>query len=143
MILFFDETGVLTPGAVKELKIVLKQVCSDYGRAVKYINVVFVNDEALLEMNRKHLAHDYYTDILSFNYAEDPGVEIEGELYISLDRVADNARILGIAAGEELKRVAIHGALHLCGLNDETGEEKHTMQQAENKYLGINVPRGT
>jgi probable rRNA maturation factor len=95
---------------------------------------IFVDDETLFALNQQHLQHDEYTDILTFDYSTTPQ-RIQGEIYISLDRVADNAQQLGIEPETELRRVMIHGVLHLLGYNDHTDEEEVQMRQLEDKAL--------
>jgi len=107
---------------------------ADQEKTIEFIQYIFCSDEALLEINRDHLNHDYYTDIITFPYNSNP---IEGEIYISIDRVRDNARSLELSFRHELFRVLIHGALHLCGYTDETPEEKDHMTDLENHYLEL------
>lgn len=102
------------------------------GFVVGNINYIFCSDEYLLEMNRKHLDHDYYTDIITFNYCEDK--EISGDMYISVDRIKENSVLLG-TGDSEIYRVIIHGVLHLCGYEDDTDEETEIMRQKEDEAL--------
>jgi probable rRNA maturation factor len=101
--------------------------------SIKYI---FCSDEYLLDINRIFLHHDFYTDIVSFNLS-DSQKPVEGEIYISIDRVKENAFSLKIEREEELLRVIIHGALHLCGYKDKTKKESYLMRTMENKYLNL------
>lgn len=98
------------------------------------LTYIFVDDETLLALNQQHLQHDEYTDILTFDYCPTPKL-IQGEIYISLDRVADNALQLGIEQEIELRRVVIHGLLHLLGYNDLSDEEEAHMRQREDEAL--------
>ncbi|HCL05650.1 MAG TPA: rRNA maturation RNase YbeY [Chitinophagaceae bacterium] len=100
------------------------------------INYVFCSDEYLLEMNRSFLQHDYYTDIITFGLSA-PGAPVEAEIYISTDRVKDNARQLGISFREEMLRVIFHGALHLCGYRDKKKTEISLMREKEDYYLRL------
>jgi rRNA maturation RNase YbeY len=101
---------------------------------LRSLNFIFCSDKRLLEINRAFLKHDYYTDIITFDL--NPGEKsIEGEIYISVDRVKDNAKSAGEASIKELHRVIFHGILHLTGLNDKTGEEKEQMRRMEDKLL--------
>ena len=100
------------------------------------IVLIFCSDEYLLEINKKHLNHDYYTDIITFDYCVDKIVS--GDLYISIDRVKDNAKAFNETFMNELNRVVIHGVLHLCGYNDKTDSDQKIMRNLENKYLAIN-----
>ena len=111
----------------------LKQVAQSYGRKVGEVAYVFVDDEEILRVNRQYLQHDYYTDIITFDYCE--GDTISGDLFISLDTVRSNAAELGVPYGQELRRVIIHGILHLCGINDKGPGEREIMEAAENKAL--------
>lgn len=96
------------------------------------LNIIFCDDEYLLSMNQDYLNHDYYTDIITFDYSAE---EIEGELYISIDRVKENATALEVSFKHELHRVIIHGVLHLCGYGDKSEEEEKIMRSKEDFYL--------
>ena len=111
----------------------VKQVAQSYGRKVGEVAYVSVDDEEILRVNRQYLQHDYYTDIITFDYCE--GDTISGDLFISLDTVRSNAAELGVPYGQELRRVIIHGILHLCGINDKGPGEREIMEAAENKAL--------
>lgn len=111
----------------------IKAVAAGYGRKVGEIGYMFVDDGKILEVNNEYLGHDYYTDIITFDY--DEGDTINGDLVISLDTVRTNAEKFGKEYGEELHRVIIHGILHLCGINDKGPGEREIMEAAENKAL--------
>ena len=111
----------------------IKAVATTYGRKVGEIGYLFVNDEKILEVNNEYLGHDYYTDIITFDY--DEGNQINGDLVISLDTVRSNAKLFGKPYEEELYRVIIHGVLHLCGINDKGPGERELMEAAENRAL--------
>lgn len=113
----------------------IKAVAASYGRKVGDIGYMFVDDEKILEVNREYLGHDYYTDIITFDYDEDD--IISGDLVISLDTVKTNAEQFGKDYDEELHRVIIHGILHLCGINDKGPGEREIMEAAENKALAM------
>lgn len=113
----------------------VEEVAALYDRRVGEINYVFVDDECILEVNRQFLGHDYYTDIITFDYTE--GRRISGDLYISLDTVRTNSQQLGVAYDHELHRVIIHGVLHLCGINDKGPGEREIMEACENKALAL------
>ena len=100
------------------------------------IVLIFCSDEYLLEINKKHLNHNYYTDIITFDYCVENIVS--GDLYISIDRVKENAKTFNDSFINELTRVVIHGVLHLCGYNDKTEADQKNMRNLENKYLAIN-----
>lgn len=103
------------------------------GFKLSELSIIFCSDEYLLEINKNHLNHDYYTDIITFNYNEEN--QIEGDLFISIDRVKENAEQNGVDFINELQRVMIHGVLHLCGQNDKTDEEQAEMTKKENLML--------
>ena len=113
----------------------IKQVAQSYGKKVGDIGYMFVDDEKILEVNREYLQHDYYTDIITFDYCEDD--ELNGDLVISLDTVRTNAELFGKTYEEELYRVIIHGVLHLIGINDKGPGEREIMEAAENKDLAL------
>lgn len=111
----------------------VQAVAGNYGRRVGEIAYVFVDDEEILRVNRQFLQHDYYTDIITFDDSQ--GLVINGDLFISLDTVRSNAAGLGVTYDQELRRVIIHGILHLCGINDKGPGEREIMEDAENKAL--------
>lgn len=113
----------------------IKKVAASYGRKVGEIGYLFVDDEKILEVNNEYLGHDYYTDIITFDYDEDD--IISGDLVISLDTVRSNAELFSKPYDEELFRVIIHGILHLCGINDKGPGEREIMEQEENKALAL------
>ena len=113
----------------------VKAVAANYGKKVGEIAYIFVDDEEILRVNREYLQHDYYTDIITFDYTE--GDTISGDLFISLDTVRTNAEQFDKPYDEELHRVIIHGILHLCGINDKGPGEREIMEAAENKALGM------
>jgi probable rRNA maturation factor len=98
------------------------------------LTYVFCSDEYLLDINKSHLKHNYYTDIITFDLSE-TSEAITGEIYISIDRVRDNALILNVSIKEELHRVIFHGALHLCGYKDKTPKNAKRMRVAEDRCL--------
>ncbi len=110
-------------------------VARNHGRLAGDINYVFVNEDRILEVNRQFLTHDYYTDIITFDYTEQD--VISGDLYISLDTVRTNADMLHQPYERELQRVIIHGVLHLCGINDKGPGEREIMEAAENEALDM------
>jgi rRNA maturation RNase YbeY len=122
-------------GRSQSIKMLLQRIADDHGNKIQQIDYVFVDDEALLEINKKVLNHDYYTDIISFDYTEDK--KIEGEIYISVDRVIDNAKKFEEEFHVELLRVIIHGVLHYVGYKDKTKKDANTMRDKENHYLKI------
>ena len=115
----------------------IKKVAAGYGLKVGDIGYLFCDDEKILEVNREYLQHDYYTDIITFDYDEDD--IINGDLVISLDTIRTNAEQFGKTYVEELHRVIIHGILHLCGINDKGPGEREIMEAEENKALAMYV----
>ena len=114
----------------------IKAVAETYGKKTGDISYIFCSDEKILEVNRQYLQHDYYTDIITFDYCE--GNRLSGDLFISLDTVRTNAdQFAGGDYRRELHRVIIHGILHLCGINDKGPGEREIMEENENRALAI------
>jgi rRNA maturation RNase YbeY len=113
----------------------IRRVASTYKRKVGEIGYLFCDDEHILQVNREYLGHDYYTDIITFDYCEDD--VLNGDLVISLDTVRTNAEKFHKPYEEELHRVIIHGVLHLCGLNDKGPGEREIMEAAEDRALSM------
>ena len=113
----------------------VRAVAATYGKTVGDVAYIFCDDEKILEVNRQYLQHDYYTDIITFDYTE--GDTISGDLFISLDTVRTNAEQFDKPYEEELHRVIIHGILHLVGINDKGPGEREIMEAAENNALAI------
>jgi rRNA maturation RNase YbeY len=111
----------------------LEDLILSEGKKLGEINYIFCNDEYLLKVNQDYLQHDYYTDIITFDYVK--GKTISGEIFVSLQRISDNASTLSKNYEEELRRVLAHGILHLCGYKDKTGEEELLMRSKEDFYL--------
>jgi probable rRNA maturation factor len=116
------------------LKRFIQSIFKREKKALKSIDYIFCSDEHLLQMNKQHLNHDYYTDIITFELGEE---ETEAEVYISADRVLDNARTHSTSPSEEFLRVMFHGALHLCGYKDKKKSEIELMRDKENEYLRL------
>lgn len=113
----------------------IRRVAATYGRKIGEVGYLFCDDEKILGVNREYLQHDYYTDIITFDYNE--GKQINGDLVISLDTVKSNAQLFNKPYEEELYRVIIHGILHLCGINDKGPGEREIMEAAENAALAM------
>lgn len=111
----------------------IRKVAETYGKKTGDISYIFCSDEKILEVNRQYLQHDYYTDIITFDYCE--GDRLSGDLFISLDTIRTNAEQFGASYEDELHRVIIHGILHLCGINDKGPGEREVMEAAENQAL--------
>ena len=132
----YNVEGVKMPKIKKrETTAWIRAVAKSYGRRVGEVGYMFVNDDKILEVNREYLGHDYYTDVITFDYDEDDVVS--GDVVISLDTVASNAHLFNKTYEEELYRVIIHGILHLCGINDKGPGEREIMEAAENKALAL------
>lgn len=117
-----------------KLKQFIPTVFKKYGQVIESLNFIFCSDEYLLTINQQHLNHNYYTDIITFDLSG-KGLPTIGEIYISIDRVRDNALTHGTTLTEELHRVIFHGALHLCGFKDKAPKEVKKMRLAENDLL--------
>ena len=136
----YNTDGVKMPNIKKrETTAWIRAVAASYGKKVGEVGYLFVDDEKILEVNREYLGHDYYTDIITFDY--DEGDVINGDLVISLDTVRTNAEQFHKDYDEELHRVIIHGILHLCGLNDKGPGEREIMEEAENRALALRNDR--
>lgn len=113
----------------------MRRVVQSHGLVLGDVNYIFCTDEEILDINRRYLQHDYYTDIITFDYSA-RGI-LSGDLYISLETVASNAELFQKDPKEELDRVLIHGVLHLVGINDKGPGEREIMEQEENKALAL------
>lgn len=113
----------------------IKAVAATYGKRVGEIAYIFCSDKKILEVNLQYLQHDYYTDIITFDYCA--GDRLAGDLFISLETVATNAEQFKASYEEELHRTIIHGILHLCGINDKGPGEREIMEAAENRALAM------
>jgi len=135
--------GVQIPGFVskKELKRFVKELVANEGKQLKELSLVFTDDEYLLEVNKQYLNHDYFTDVITFDYSDFPNVS--GDVMISLDRVKDNAQSMNLDFETELYRVVFHGALHLCGYKDKKKEDAALMRSKEDFYIQMFVSRET
>jgi probable rRNA maturation factor len=117
----------------KVLHLHLKSLIKNELKKIGEISVIFCSDEYLLQMNKEYLNHDYYTDIITFDYVE--GDVISGDLFISFDRLKENAQQYGVSLIKELYRVVFHGTLHLVGYKDKTERDQETMKYKEDYYL--------
>ena len=134
----YNADGVKMPNIRKRtVSAWIKAVAATFGRKVGEIGYMFVDDEKILEVNNEYLGHDYYTDIITFDYSDPDKRTIAGDLMISVDTVRDNARELGVPFENELQRVIIHGILHLCGYGDKQPGEQQRMRKLEDRYLKL------
>ncbi|MEM7039374.1 MAG: rRNA maturation RNase YbeY [Bacteroidota bacterium] len=136
MIDFFSEGVEFEISHQSELISWIDETVSRYNRRIDQINFIFVSDEHLLSINREHLDHDTYTDIITFPL-HGPGLEIMGDIFISVDRVQENANDFGIEFRDELHRVMIHGVLHMAGEDDKGEDAKLAMRKAEDLALSL------
>ena len=130
----------LEPVILKQRRLLKKfiiQLFIKEKKSLQSIDIIFCSDEYLLEINKQHLQHDFYTDIITFDLSESLANPIIGELYISIDRVKDNAALRDEKFSTELLRVILHGLLHLCGFKDKTKSDIKTMREKEDEYLGL------
>lgn len=135
----FEFDGVETPELdFDSVRGWVADVAASRGFEVGRLSYRFCDDSAILEANRKFLGHDYFTDIITFDYTHGP--RLSGDMIISIDTVASNAELLGVSGKQELLRVIIHGVLHLCGINDKGPGEREIMEQAENEALQLLPP---
>ncbi|MCR4920267.1 MAG: rRNA maturation RNase YbeY [Bacteroidaceae bacterium] len=132
----YNVEGVAMPAmATRQTEEWIEQVAAFYGKRLGEVNYIFTDDAGILDINRKFLGHDYYTDIITFDYTA--ADILSGDLYISLDTVTTNAIQVGATYEDELYRVIIHGILHLCGINDKGPGEREIMEAAEDKALAL------
>lgn len=138
----FEFIDVEIPGFDSEFFVLsMNELIKSENYEMGEITVVFCKDEYLLDMNRTYLNHDYYTDIITFDYSKDK--IISGDLFISIDRVIENSSAFYVSFNHELSRVIYHGVLHLCGYKDKSDEDIITMRDKENYYLKKFVSRET
>jgi probable rRNA maturation factor len=130
---FFFERRDFNLSSRSGLKKFIESLFKKEGRKLSAVNYIFCSDKRLLEINKQFLNHDYYTDIITFDLSESDSVQ--AEIYISIDRVRDNSKTLGISFKSELHRVVFHGALHLCGYGDKTKKQEEEMRAKENFHL--------
>jgi rRNA maturation RNase YbeY len=133
-IVFYFQKRKIIISKSKQIKQLIKLLFKKEEIPLVRLDYIFCSDEYLLGLNKKFLKHNYYNDTLTF-YLNEPNYDIRGEIYISLDRVQENSNKFKVPIQEELLRVIIHGALHLCGFNDKTPREKRSMMKLENDYM--------
>lgn len=119
----------------KPLKLFINHLFQKERKNLLSLDIIFCSDEYLLDINNQHLQHNFYTDIITFDLSDSPISSMIGELYISIDRVRDNATTLNISFTTELLRVIFHGALHLCGYNDKKLSDIKIIRKKEHHYL--------
>lgn len=136
-ILFFLEDVSFSLQKRTLIRTWLNRVAKKENKKITALNYVFCSDEYLLSMNKEHLQHDTYTDIITFGYSPKKSPEITGDIFISIDRVKENAKTYKTTFQNELRRVMSHGLLHLCGYKDKTSADKQTMRTKEEEALSI------
>ncbi len=135
MISYFAEDTTVPKFARREMNAWIKQVAQKEGYQVGGVNYIFCSDAKILEVNNQYLQHDYYTDIITFDYTED-GI-VNGDIFISVDTVSSNSEQFGVAFDMELRRIIIHGILHLCGQDDKAPDDKAEMTRKEDEALSL------
>ncbi|MBO7506071.1 MAG: rRNA maturation RNase YbeY [Paludibacteraceae bacterium] len=135
MIYYQSEDITMPKIAKRKISAWVKEVAKRHGYKVGDVSYIFCSDEKILEVNKQYLQHDYFTDIITFDYTE--GKTISGDLFISLDTVRTNAEQFHASYDTELHRVIIHGILHLCGINDKGPGEREVMEKHENEALAL------
>lgn len=132
----YQSINVVMPGLKRRATSAwIRRVAMRYGKRVGDVAYIFTDDTKILEINRRYLQHDYFTDIITFDYSQ--GDTIAGDIFISVDTVKSNAEEFGTDYSQELYRVIIHGILHLCGVNDKGPGERAVMEKAENEALDL------
>ena len=133
---FFNEDLDFQPEDLVRLNSWIQEIALSLNKEIADLNYIFCSDNYLLGINKQYLNHDYYTDIITFDNSEEEGT-IEGDIFISIDRVMENAASLGISFEQEFCRVLAHGVLHLVGFNDKTDTEKKVMTEKEEACLSL------
>ena len=134
MVRFFTEDVTFSLPQKTQSRQWLTKLAESEGYKIGELNYIFCSDDYLLQVNRDYLDHDYYTDIITFDNSEEED-KLEGDIFISIDRVNDNGRNLNVPLEQELRRVIAHGLIHLCGYGDKTDEEAQQMRQKEEESL--------
>lgn len=135
MITYQTENVKMPPIRKSDVSAWLRRVAKEYGYEISQLAYIFCDDQKILEVNRQYLGHDYYTDIITFDY--DEGKKIMGDIFISLDTVKSNSEKFKTTYMNELYRVIVHGVLHLCGIKDKGRGQRAIMEKAENDALAI------
>ena len=138
---YFEKVG-LTLKERGKLKGFINSLIAKERKSLNNLNYIFCNDNALLKINQKYLDHNFYTDVITFDLSSSRK-EILADIYISVDRIRENAKSLKLSLKEELHRVMLHGLLHLCGYNDKTEGERTLIRKKEDFYLNLYFERST
>jgi len=134
-IAFFNENSAFKPRNIRMIRLWLVNALKSEEKVPGEISYIFCDDSHLLEMNVKYLKHDTLTDIITFDYTE--GQVVSGDIFISIERVKENAKIYSKSFTDELNRVMVHGVLHLCGYKDKTPKDEALMRKKEDEYLSL------
>lgn len=134
-IYFFNEDAQPPAFLKKTVREIAKKIALEEQKNIKSVNIIFCSDNYLLEINKEYLNHDYFTDIITFDYAQDN--QITSDIFISVDRIVENASLIKVTVLQELYRIIIHGLLHLCGYEDDTNDKRYNMSLREDYYLSL------
>lgn len=134
---FFEEDTSFNHPNAENIKEWLNKVALNYEQAIEQLNYIYCSDNYLLEINQHYLNHDYYTDIITFDQRDSIDLPIEADIFISIERVRDNAELGQVAFIHELNRVHVHGLLHLLGFEDHTADQKEVMRKTEDACLSL------
>lgn len=135
---FFEEDVTFKFPQKARIKTWITKAVFKEGSTIQELNFIFCSDSYLKAVNIEYLQHDYFTDIITFDNSEEDG-KLEGDIFISIDRVRDNSQEFSFSFEEELRRVMIHGVLHLLGYKDKSAKDQHLMREKENEYLSLYV----
>jgi rRNA maturation RNase YbeY len=137
MVRYYNDSTTYRLREKRKVAAWLKMVAEQEGYTLGDVTYIFCSSEVHRKMNIDYIGHDYFTDIITFDYSELEEGVVSGDIFIDVETVADNARIYGVTAREEMLRVVVHGVLHLCGQKDKDPEDEKEMHRKEDKYLAM------
>ena len=137
MVRYYNDSTTYRLREKRKVAAWLKLVAEQEGYTLGDVTYIFCSSEVHRKMNIDYIGHDYFTDIITFDYSELEEGVVSGDIFIDVETVADNARIYGVTAREEMLRVVVHGVLHLCGQKDKEPEDEKEMHRKEDKYLAM------
>ena len=137
MVRYYNDSTTYRLRDKRKIAAWLKRVAQEEGYSLGDVNYIFCSSEVHRKMNIDFIGHDYFTDIITFDYSELEEGVVSGDIFIDVETVADNARIYGVTARQEMLRVVVHGVLHLCGQKDKEPEDEKEMHRKEDKYLAM------
>ena len=138
MVRYYNDSTTYRLREKRKVAAWLKMVAEQEGYTLGDVTYIFCSSEVHRKMNIDYIGHDYFTDIITFDYSDRKGTRVvSGDIFIDVETVADNARIYGVTAREEMLRVVVHGVLHLCGQKDKDPEDEKEMHRKEDKYLAM------